>query len=563
MNIRDLIQGSPEWLAYRATHFNASDAPAMMGVSPYKTRAELLRELHTGVVPQVDVGTQKRFDNGHRLEALARPLAEEFIGHELYPVTGSDGKLSASYDGLTMDESIGFEHKKLNAELKAIFARGTDDESGSLLPAMHRVQMEQQLLVSGAQRILFMSSEWTADEELVEEHHCWYYSDAALRQQIVDGWFQFEKDLTTFELPEAAEPAPVGKSPETLPALRIEVTGQVTASNLAEFKETALAVIRSVNRELTTDAHFADAEKAVKWCADVEARLAATKDHALSQTASIDALFRAIDDISAEARTVRLELNKLVTRRKTEVKEEAVAAARKALATHIATLNAELTGGRLVLPVVDFAGAIKGLRSFDSMQDSLDTMLAACKIGADAAARAIRANMATLKERAAGFEFLFADIAQLVHKAADDFGLVVQSRIDAHKVAEAEKLRKAQEAEVERKRQAEERAAVAAAAAPIAAPPPPLAAVVTAPVRAPVAMLAPAPRADEPATLNLGIMCNRLGFTLTAAFVADSLGIKPAKSEGSAKLYRESDFGRICQALLQHIEERVMSARAA
>ena len=53
MKILDLIQGSPEWLAHRATHFNASDAPAMMGCSPYKTRAQLLREMHTGVVPEV------------------------------------------------------------------------------------------------------------------------------------------------------------------------------------------------------------------------------------------------------------------------------------------------------------------------------------------------------------------------------------------------------------------------------------------------------------------------------------------------------------------------------
>jgi predicted phage-related endonuclease len=70
-----------------------------------------------------------------------------------------------------------------------------------------------------------------------------------------------------------------------------------------------------VNRDLSTDADFADAEKAVKWCSDVESRLAAAKEHALSQTASIEALFRTIDDISAEARTVRLELDKLVTAR--------------------------------------------------------------------------------------------------------------------------------------------------------------------------------------------------------------------------------------------------------
>jgi predicted phage-related endonuclease len=106
MKIHNLIQGSPEWMAYRAQHSNASDAPAMMGVSPYKNRAELLREVHTGLAAEVDAGTQMRFDNGHRAESLARPLAEEFIGAELYPVTGSAGKLSASFDGPTLSSAI-------------------------------------------------------------------------------------------------------------------------------------------------------------------------------------------------------------------------------------------------------------------------------------------------------------------------------------------------------------------------------------------------------------------------------------------------------------------------
>ena len=543
MKIHDLTQGSPEWLAYRAKHFNASDAPAMMGVSPYKTRAALLREMHTGVAAQVDAGTQKRFDAGHRLEALARPLAEEFIGQELYPVTGSEGKLSASFDGLTLDETIGFEHKHLNAELKTIFASGTDDECGSLLPAMHRVQMEQQLLVSGAEKVLFMSSNWDADGNLIEEHHCWYYPDLALRGQILDGWIQFERDLAAYVLTDAAEPAPVGKAPETLPALRIEVTGQVTASNLAEFKETALAAIRSVNRSLSTDADFADAEKAVKWCSDVESRLAAAKEHALSQTASIDALFKTIDDISAEARRVRLDLDKLVTRRKTEVREQAVDRARAAMEQHVAAINAEIAPMRL-LPGTrgQFAEAIKGKRSVASMQDALDSVLAAEKIVADNQARAIRANLTAFKDRAAGFEFLFADLSTVVHKGPDDFALLVQSRIDAHEAAE-----------VVRERQRKEAAEAAARAVQQAAAPPPAPTAAPAATPSPAAA-APAPLANEPATLKLGDICARLGFTVTAAFVGDTLHIKPAQAVGNRPgLYTASQFARICEQLVSHV----------
>jgi predicted phage-related endonuclease len=574
VKIHDLIQGSPEWLAYRAQHFNASDAPAMMGCSPYKTRAQLLRELHTGVVPEVDPGTQKRYDNGHRVEALARPLAEEIIGEELYPVTGSNGRLSASFDGLTLDETQGFEHKALNGDIRAAFkamdriAPGApldDAAECRLLPLYHRVQMEQQLHVSGAERILFVSSEWDADGALVEEQHCWYYPDAELRAQILRGWDQFAADLAAYVLPEVAAPAPVGKAPELLPALRIEVTGAVTASNLAEFKATALATIRAVNRTLKTDQDFADADKAVKWCADVEARLKAAKEHALSQTADIEALFRALDEIGAEAKTVRLDLDKLVTRRKTEVKEEAVSKARRALDEHVASLNAEIAPMRITVGPVDFASAIKGLRGIASMQDALDTALAGGKIAADTAARVVRGNVATFQAEAAGYEFLFADLGALVHKAADDFAALLTARIGTHKASEAAREAKrqadelaAQQAESarlealavsNRARLAAEAQAEAAAAVGIVASPGQY------PAPAPAAVKeTPALRADEPATLKLGDICGRLGFTVTSAFVGDTLHIRPAKAEGNRPgLYTERQFALICQQLQSHV----------
>jgi predicted phage-related endonuclease len=83
------------------------------------------------------------------LEELARPLAEEFIGSELFPVVCvreiNGLKLLASMDGLTMEEREALEHKALNAGLKAAFVASGDSMDGSLLPLMYRVQMQQQL----------------------------------------------------------------------------------------------------------------------------------------------------------------------------------------------------------------------------------------------------------------------------------------------------------------------------------------------------------------------------------------------------------------------------------
>lgn len=442
MKTIDLIQGTTEWHAHRASHFNASDAPAMMGCSPYKTRTQLLHELKTGMKPEVDAATQRRFDDGHRFEALARPLAEDIIGEELYPVTGSEGNLSASFDGLTMMEDVAFEHKTLNADLIAYFddlqTAAPQYRDGRNLPQQYQVQIEQQLMISGAGKCLFMASKWQGDE-LVEERHCWYYPDEELREQIIAGWAQFEIDLAAYVLTEVVQAA-VGRTPDTLPALHIEVTGMVTASNMAEFKETAIAAIKSVNRDLKTDQDFADNAKAIKWCSDIETRVKAAKEHALGQTASIDALFRTMDEISAEARATRLELEKLDTAKKLQVKTDMVQKAKDELALHIKQLNAGLGGLYLGGMGANFADVIKGKKTVDSMQNAVDTEMARVKIEANATADKIQMNLATLVELSSDYKHLFSDTAKIVLKAPDDLTALVKSRIFDFKASEEKRL---------------------------------------------------------------------------------------------------------------------------
>ena len=598
MITHQLTQGSPEWLAYRAQHFNASDAPAMMGCSPYKTRAELLRELHTGVAAEVDVGTQKRFDNGHRAEALARPLAEEFIGEELYPVTGSLGRLSASFDGLTMDDRQGFEHKALNAELRAAFrAMGdlgvaTMDSFGRLLPIYHRVQMEQQLLISGAERILFMASQWADDGELIEEQHCWYYPDATLRQQIVDGWAQFERDLAAYVLPApAAEPARA-EPMESLPTVSVRLDGALTvAGNLPSFAVALREFVAKIPTKPATDTEFATTEAACKALKKAEEALDAAEAGALASISDVDAMRRAVADCRKLARDTRLAAEKMVERRKVEIKEAAVMAARRALDEHIAQLNAEIAPMYLQPVQADFAGAIKGLKSLTSMQDKLDTALAAAKIEADAAARVVRKNIEHFKEVVTiGLEALFCDLGQLVHKAPDDFRALVQARV----LAQQERDRKAEEArqaaEAQRIAAAEQRAreqeaariaaqqaaeAAAATARQVTAEQHPQQVLKAEPATAEAtdrgtaaivsprggamgagqaAAAAPAGVRDEPATLTLGVICERLGVTVRAEFLADTLHVKPAATPIKGRgLYTETQFATICRQLVSHV----------
>lgn len=436
MKIVQVKQNSPEWHAHRAQYFNASDAPAMMGVSPYKKRSQLLHERAGGAVAEVDAHTQKRFDDGHRFEALARPIAEEIIGEELFPCVGVEGQLSASFDGLTMDESVAWEHKTLNDELRKILVNGCD---GRDLPLHYRVQMQQQCMVSGCEKVLFMASKFDADGKMVEERRCWYFSDPSLADDIIAGWMQFKADLADYK-PEAASEQVVGSASLNLPTLSVELVGEVKASNLAVFKSTALQLIGSINTDLQTDQDFADAEAMVKKLEKAEGDLKGVKASALAQTQSIDDLFRAVDELSETVRQKRLTIDKLVKARKDTIRIEIKQTADKAFADHVATLNKRLD--RVALPVTppNFIEAMKGKKTLTSLRDAVDTELANSKIKTSAEADRIAANLRLYDEIAGAHEFLFRDLQSLVTKDADAMEAIVKQRISEHKEAEQKRL---------------------------------------------------------------------------------------------------------------------------
>ena len=571
----ELVQGTPEWDMFRLVHRGASEAAAMLGLSKKVKRSELLRMKHTGDAKVFSDWVQENIlDYGHEVEALCRPLISERICEDLYPMVCSEGWLSASCDGLTMGEDLAWEHKQWNEELAASVTAG-------ILPEEHQPQCQQILLVTKAEKLIFTVSDGTLQNEVSMD----VFPDPAWHDRIRTGWEQFDKDLAEYVPPPIVVEA-VGRTPETLPALHIEVTGMVTASNLAQFKAHALGVFKGINRELKTDQQFADADKTVKWCGDVEDRLKAAKQHALSQTADIDALFRTIDDIIETSRATRLELNKLVTARKEAVREEILSEGKAALAKHVEGLNVRL--GKPYMPVItaDFAGAMKNKRTVDSLRDAVNTTLANAKISSNAIADMIQLNLATLRDLAADHKALFPDTAQLVLKPNDMVMLMVKQRIADHKAeieAEAEKAReriakeeqaKAEKAQADREREerlnaefeAQTRAQEAQSAAknkqlipevPAEPTPAPAANVVAMPARAPAAAPVPA----TPPSLKLGQIAERLGFSLTADFLK-SLGFEPAATYHASKLYHEHDFTHICAALIQHINN-VQASQAA
>lgn len=141
-----------------------------------------------------------------------------------------------------------------------------------------------------------------------------------------------------------------------------------------------------------------------------------------------------------------------------------------------------------------------------------------------------RAELAAQQETAA------AAIRQREEEAARMEREAAAKAEAARREAEARALYEAQAAE--KQRQAEAAAATAITPQSVSTP------------TAPVPVIT-SQSAAEPSTLPLGEVCARLGFTVTADFLA-GLGFE-AQREGAAKRYRPSDFPRICEAISKHV----------
>lgn len=488
----DFAQGSQPWLQFRLTKFGASEAAAMLGLSKKVTRTELLHMKHTGTPKEFSDWVQKNIlDYGHEVEALARPIVEETVLHaELYPVTCSLGDLSASCDGLTMDNPVAFEHKQWSEQLAA-------SVRDQVLPEEHMPQCQQIMMVTGAEKVLFVVSDGTADRMV----HMEVLPDEEWFDRIRAGWAQFEKDLAEY-VPVVHAGKPQAEAIMQLPALAVQIRGEVLTSNLPAFTSAAERFLANIKTELETDEDFSNAEETVKFCDRAEKDLELAKKSAIAQTTSIDELLRTIDYVKDELRAKRLLLTNLVKTQKEAIKGRILADARLKFADHLAAIESEIKPIRLVYAQPDFQGAIKNKRTLASLHDAVDSTLANAKIATDAIAKDVRAKLAWYKENAVGYEMLFADLDRIIYKPADDFQMLVKNRINQHKADEAKKLEVERERiKAEERKKAEEKVRIERLAEQIALA---AQAVVSQPAPVSVAAQAPSTETPKPATGKSG-----------------------------------------------------------
>ncbi|WP_278384323.1 YqaJ viral recombinase family protein [Alteromonas mediterranea] len=454
--LTDLVQGSKEWKEVRKQHFTASECPAMLGLSKYTTRSELLKQKATGVTPEVSTSQQRLFDKGHEVEELARPIAEAFIGEEVYPATITNEveglKLLASMDGLTMMGDQGWEHKIFNAEFAEMVSNG-------IVPDTHWPQLEHQMLVSGAEKILFTVSDGTEEKR----EQVWYESQPERRKQVLNGWKQFKEDLANYEAVEVAEKVEAGPVLD-LPAINYKMNGLALESNLEAYKQAATDLVALSEKALESDQDFADAEARQKVFTKAEKDIKDACDRVMGEIDSIDTFVKDMRFISEQIRQARLAEGKQIKARKEELRQEILNKANQEASN---ALNEAMAKVNAKLPNFDFnpAGAMKGKRTIESLQDAADGEVAKAKIQINEFVELAMGNALHLSTQAQGYDFLFNDWAQIAFKPTEDFKMLVTTRIATYQAeqkakeeAQRERIRQEEQAKLQREAEARARA---------------------------------------------------------------------------------------------------------
>lgn len=232
--IIQLKQGSPDWLAYRLTMRNASETAAVLGISPWTTPYQLWL-LKTGRQPQAVTAAMQ---HGTDLEPAARAAYEVQTGNIMQPLVLQDGAYSASLDGMNLEYDLIVEIKcPVQGQDSALWK----DVAGGTVPGHYGIQIQHQLMVSGAALahlwvfdgvhcLLHPIERDEADMQRIRERWDWFqgFLDSGIPPQLTDAdtvlredavWMQAAQEYSQAKLASDAAGAGLEKACNALVAL--------------------------------------------------------------------------------------------------------------------------------------------------------------------------------------------------------------------------------------------------------------------------------------------------------------------------------------------------------
>lgn len=149
MIIKNLEQGTPEWIEFRRNCVTATDIAAICNVDgSFKNKKEVIQE-KLGFDSAISDYQKKIFQDGHEFEDSARTRLNE-SGYNFKPaivISSVNDRLMASLDGLDVEKELVLEVKSVTTEsrFKAYCDR---------IPAMYMAQVQFQLFCTGFKKAL-------------------------------------------------------------------------------------------------------------------------------------------------------------------------------------------------------------------------------------------------------------------------------------------------------------------------------------------------------------------------------------------------------------------------
>ena len=195
MYLVNLEQGSADWLEWRMGGIGGSDAPIIMGVSPYQKREDLLSKKivrRFGAVRKTNNGKTDAMLRGLEKEPMVRDTYNRRTGRDLQPQCGIHDKLKwmrASFDGLLIpDYSLVLEIKCPNKNDHSSAIEG-------LVPTHYWPQMQHLLAVSGGQKLHYLS--WSENRFFGERHFAKVVvlPDPAYQAELIEAEKMFVDDM--------------------------------------------------------------------------------------------------------------------------------------------------------------------------------------------------------------------------------------------------------------------------------------------------------------------------------------------------------------------------------
>ncbi len=146
----DLVQGSPEWLAFRKGKLSSSKLPVILGISPYQTPLELWEEELGLREPKP---SSRHMEDGLKAEDAARNYFYQNTGITVEPAVfqKKDNPLFiASLDGYNEEKGVVLEIKNNNMDFHEMAISGK-------IPEFHFCQCQNHMYVTGLSHCHYLS----------------------------------------------------------------------------------------------------------------------------------------------------------------------------------------------------------------------------------------------------------------------------------------------------------------------------------------------------------------------------------------------------------------------